>query len=370
MKTVRLGIIGMGNIGLSHAGHFMRGEVPSAELVAVSNVSRARREEILAKLPKALKVFPGGEELIASGCCDAVIIAAPHYGHEALTCAALEAGLHVLCEKPAGVYTRQARNMNAAADRHAHLTFAMMFNQRTNPLYRAIYDFIAAGKLGELKRVNWIITNWYRPQVYYDCVAWRGTWASDGGGVLMNQSPHQLDLLQWFCGMPVRVRAFCHEGKFHAIEVEDDVTAYLEYENGATGVFITSTGDAPGTNRLEITGTKATLICEKNQLTVRELDTEERVLCAVATEAFMQPTYREYTIVPEGENEQCLGVIKAFIGNILQGTPLIADGREGLQSLMLANAMYLSSWTEKTLTLPIDEALFEARLNLRREGNV
>jgi dehydrogenase len=242
----------------------------------------------------------------------------------------------------------------------------MMFNQRTNCTYRKMHELIHSGAIGDLKRVNWIITDWYRTQFYYDSGAWRATWAGEGGGVLLNQCPHQLDLVQWLVGLPCKVQGFCHEGKWHNIEVEDDVTAYFEYPNGATGVFITTTADAPGTNRLEITGTKATLICQDGKLIMKKLEMDEREWCATCQEGFRAPSYETIEVETDGQNGQHPAVLNAFAAHILRGEPLVADGREGINGLMLSNAIHLSSWMGRPVTLPIDEELFLEKLNERR----
>jgi predicted dehydrogenase len=312
-----------------------------------------------------VKVFDDGLELIKSNRCDAVLIAVPHYQHPTLAIKAFDAGLHVMCEKPAGVYTQQVREMNAIAAKSGR-TFALMFNQRTNCLYRAMHDIVTGGSMGAIKRVSWIITDWYRPQIYYDSGDWRATWAGEGGGVLLNQCPHQLDLLQWICGMPKKVSAYCHNGKWHDIEVEDDVTAYLEYPSGATGTFITSTADAPGTNRFEVTLEMGKLVCENNTLTQFLLAENERVFCKKATGGFDAPACIERVVETDGQNEQHNGVLKAFGEHILRGTPLIADGSEGIFGLTLSNAMHLSSWLEKPVELPLDEYLFLKELDKRR----
>ena len=369
MNTVRIGIIGIGNIGTKHLQTILRGETPELSLAAVADRSPARREWAGKELPEGAAIFHEGSELIASGTCNAVLIATPHYQHPELSISAFEKGLHVMCEKPAGVYTLQVREMNEAADRHPHLSFGMMFNQRTNALYRKMRQMIQDGELGQLKRVNWMITDWYRSQHYYDSGAWRATWVGEGGGVLLNQCPHQLDLLQWLCGMPVRVSAYVHEGKWHDIEVEDDVTAYLEYANGATGVFITTTADAPGTNRLEITGTLGRLVCENNELRFDRLLVDEREFCVVSKEGFVKPPMESSIVKTDGDNPQHKGVLNAFAGNILRGSPLVADGREGLNGLLLSNAMHLSGWLNKPVSLPIDEHLFLEELNKRRAAS-
>lgn len=361
---LRLGIIGAGNIASAHIQNVLDGKCPDIEIVAVADRKESRRQWAAEKLPDA-RIFTEGSDLIAAKCCDAVLIAVPHYQHPTLAIEAFRAGQHVMCEKPAGVYTKAVREMNEAAEKSGKV-FAMMFNQRTNCVYRKMKEMLDAGELGELKRVNWIVTDWYRTQFYYDSGAWRATWAGEGGGVLLNQCPHQLDLLQWLCGLPVRVHSFCHEGKWHDIEVEDDVTAYMEFANGATGVFITTTADAPGTNRLEITGTKGRLICDENGLTYDRLKEDERIWCATCKEGFEKPGCERVEVETDGENPQHAGVLNAFAAHIQTGAPLVADGREGINGLMLSNAIHLSSWLGETVTLPIDEKKFLNLLNERR----
>lgn len=368
MKQVRLGIIGIGGMGSNHARSIVEGKVPEMKLTAVADIKEARRQWAVKELPPDVAVYGEGRELIDSGSCDAVLIATPHYQHPELAIYSLERGLHVLTEKPAGVYTKQVREMNEAAER-SDKVFAIMLNQRTNCVYRKMHEMISGGELGQLKRVNWIITDWYRTQSYYDAADWKATWDGEGGGVLLNQCPHQLDLIQWLCGMPVRVRAFCHEAKWHDIEVEDDVTAYLEYENGATGVFVTTTADAPGTNRLEITLEMGKLVCEGGKLLLYRLDENERVFCKTSKEGFAQPHCTLEEVETDGENEQHVGVMKAFAGRILHGTPLVAEGTEGIRGLTLSNAMHLSSWLDQMVEIPFDEELFLQELNKKRAGS-
>ena len=364
MEQVRLGIIGIGGMGSQHVMSIMSGKVPEIKLVAVADTRPARLEWARENYPD-LQCFPEGHDLIDAGCCDAVLIATPHYLHPVFVIYALEHGLHALSEKPAGVYTKQVREMNEVA-RKSDKVFAIMFNQRTNCVYRKLHEMIESGELGAMKRVNWIITDWYRTQAYYDAAGWKATWDGEGGGVLLNQCPHQLDLLQWLCGMPTKVRAFCHEAKWHDIEVEDDVTAYLEFENGATGVFVTTTGDAPGTNRLELTFEMGKIICENNQIIFDKLAVNEREFCRTCQEGFKKPDATRIEVETDGLNEQHVGVLKAFAARILHGTPLIAEGVEGIRGLTLSNAMFLSSWLDKTVEIPFDEDLFLEELNRRR----
>lgn len=365
MKKVKIGIIGIGNMGSSHCNTIINNQVPDMELAAVADVKEAKRNWAKENLPESVAVFEDGDALIEAGLCDAVIVATPHYEHPRLVIKALEHGLHALSEKPAGVYTKQVREMNEAAAK-SNLVFAMMFNQRTNHVYRKMHELVHSKTLGAIKRVNWIITDWYRTQAYYNSGEWRATWEGEGGGVLLNQCPHNLDLLQWICGMPSSVQAFCHNGKWHDIEVEDDVTAYLEYPSGATGVFVTTTGDAPGTNRFEITLEKGKLVCESDKLTLYQLDVSEREYCFTATEGFKAPEGQYVTLETDGKNPQHSGVLNAFAGKILYGTPLVAEGAEGINGLTLSNAMHLSSWLGKPVKLPFDEDLFLTELNKRR----
>lgn len=365
MDRVRVGIIGIGNMGSGHSTRIANGEVPDMTLAAVADLKASRREWARENLPEGTRIFESAEELLEYDGIDAVIVSTPHYDHPRLVIQALRNGLHVMCEKPAGVYTKQVREMNEEAMKH-NLVFGMMFNQRTNHIYRKMHELVTGGTYGNIKRVNWIVTDWYRSQAYYDSGDWRATWDGEGGGVLLNQCPHNLDLIQWICGMPSRVQAFCHEGKWHNIEVEDDVTAYLEYPGGATGVFITSTADAPGTNRFEVDLERAKIVCENDRIEVYELDQSEREFCFTTKEGFAKPRGRFAEIVTDGENPQHNGVLAAFAGAILRGTPLVADGREGIHGLTLSNAMHLSSWLGRPVEIPFDEDLFLQELNKRR----
>lgn len=236
MDNVKFGIVGLGNMGQGHILNFIAGGINNASITAVCDIKQDKLDWAKEALGEGVALYDNAEEMFSSADIDAVLIATPHYLHPPMAISALNHNLHILVEKPAGVYTKQVKEMNEAAQK-SEKVFGIMFNQRTNPLYLKTRDLVSSGELGEIKRTIWIITDWYRTQKYYDSGEWRATWAGEGGGVLMNQSPHQLDLWQWICGMPVRVRAFCNIGKFHNIEVEDDVTAYVEYANGASMVL-------------------------------------------------------------------------------------------------------------------------------------
>ena len=371
MKKVRFGIIGVGNMGYSHAKNMLEGHVENGCLSAVCDLKQEKLDKVKElEGAESVKTFTDYREMLASGVCDAIVVAVPHYDHPRLVIDALESGHHVVCEKPAGVYTKQVKEMNAVAARSNKL-FTMMFNQRTNCVYRKMHDMIADGELGDIKRIIWTMTNWYRPQSYYDSGDWRATWKGEGGGVLFNQCPHQLDLIQWIPNLsPVKVRAFCHYGKWHDIEVEDDVTAYMEYANGATGVFITSTADAPGTNRLEILGDKGQLICEyfgkefgpesgkRDKLTFIKNSISEREFNKTCTANFGAPEKEVINVETDGSNPQHVGIFNNFANAILGIEPLFVDGKEGINGVELMDAMQLSGWLKEEVTLPIDDDLY------------
>ena len=369
MRKVKLGVIGAGNMGTQYIKMILDGQTPEVELVAAADRRGERRDWLKANVPETVRIFQEGAELIASGLCQAVMIVVPHYQHPPLAMDAFDHGLHVLCDKPAGVYTKQVREMNEAAARHPELSFGIMFNQRTNCLYRKMHEMIASGEMGRLKRVNWIITDWFRSQYYYDSGAWRATWEGEGGGVLLNQCPHNLDLIQWICGMPSSVTAFLHEGKWHDIEVEDDVLAYLTYPGGATGVFITTTGDEPGTNRFEVSCEMGKLVCENGELTLHRNAQSDIAFSKTSKDGFAPPECAVSSVETDGYSPHHVGVLNAFAANILRGEPLVVRGEEGINGLMLSNAMHLSAWLQKPVDLPLDEDLFLAELNKRRQSS-
>lgn len=361
MDSVRIGVIGLGNMGSRHAKYIANGEIPGAKLAAVCDINPEKLVWVKETFGDSIQVFDNLDAFFENAEIDGVLIANLHYDHPSTAIKAFEKGLHVLCEKPAGVYTKQVSQMNEAASKSGSV-FSMMYNQRTNPLYQKLKELIESGELGEIKRTNWIITDWYRPQSYYDSGGWRATWKGEGGGVLLNQCPHQLDLWQWTCGMPKKVRAFCHTGKYHNIEVEDDVTAYVEYENGATGVFITSTGEAPGTNRFEITGDMGRIVIEDNKMEFLRLRTSERQYNRESKGKFGAPEYWKCEIPVKGEITAHKGITTNWVEAILKGTKLLAPGVEGIKGLQLSNAMYLSAWTDKTVDIPVNEDLFYSML--------
>lgn len=360
MDKVRLGVIGVGNMGSAHIMNYIEGKMPEIEITAVCDLKQDRLDWAKEQLPQ-VKTFLDSTELMESGEVDAILVATPHYDHPRLVIESLEKGLHVMSEKPAGVYTKAVREMNEVASK-SDKKFGIMFNQRTNCLYRKAKEIVASGEYGELRRVTWIITDWYRTQAYYNSGGWRATWSGEGGGVLLNQCPHQLDLWQWICGMPEKITAVCHEGKWHDIEVEDDVMIYAQYPNGATGTFITTTGDYPGTNRLEITLEKAKLICENGKLTLTKLDKGQSEYIVSAEQGFASIEYTTEDVELDGRNVQHPEVMNKFAAAILRNEDMTAKGQEGINGLTISNAAFLSSWLGQTVTLPIDEDLYYEKL--------
>jgi predicted dehydrogenase len=351
-----MGIIGLGNMGKSHAKLIAEGEVPGMVLTAVADRNPDSMNEWTD-----ITHFDDGSALIQSGEVDAVLICTPHYSHTTLGIEALQAGLHVLVEKPISVHKADCQRLIDAWT-NPKLIFAAMFNQRTNPEYRKLRELIKTDELGEIQRINWVVTTWYRTEHYYRTGDWRATWGGEGGGVLLNQCPHNLDLLQWLFGMPVKVTANCQFGRFHNIEVEDAVTALMEFENGATGVFVTTTGEAPGTNRLEVAADRGKVVIEDGKLHFTRTESLVSEHCKNATEGFSRPSVWEIEVPITEKGEQHLGIIKNFANAILHDEPLLAPASEGIHSVELANAMLYSAFKNEAVHLPLDGATYEAVL--------
>ena len=358
MNTLRLGIIGMGNVGRFHAGYIRNGKMSRCVLTSICSSQRSN----LAAAP-GVKLFENPMQLIQSGAVDAVLIATPHPDHPAAGIAAFEAGLHVMSEKPIAAHKADAERFLAAHEQRSGCVFAVMLQFRAQPHYHTMRQLIQTGRLGKIVRVSWINTDWFRPEAYYASNAWRATWRGEGGGVLINQSLHNLDMLQWLVGMPSKVTGFCKFGRFHDIEVEDDVTAYFEWSNGATGTFVSSTGEAPGSNRLEISGTLGRLLLEKDRLifTQNERDMEE--FARAESDPFRKLGAHDAEIVLERVENPHAVLLQNFVNAILDGEELIAPGAEGLHSLELANAIVLSSLQGRTIELPFTGAIWEKKLN-------
>jgi len=353
-------VVGLGNMGSAHAACIAAGEVEGMTLTAVCDVQKKRVDAFLQAHPN-VKGYEDYTALLCEKAADAVILAVPHPMHADMAVSALEKGFHVLLEKPVDVSVSKAEKLNAAAAKSDRV-FGIMFNQRTNPLFGKAREIVKSGALGELKRTSWTVTNWYRTQYYYDSGAWRATWAGEGGGVLLNQAPHQLDLWQWICGMPVSVAAYCPVAKYHRIEVEDEATIFVRYKNGATGTFITSTGESPGTNRLEIAGTLGKLVLEDGKLKWWRLREDERTVCQKKQQNFVKIPFDYEELLQTEKESGHKGILQNFADAVSVGAPLLAPGTDGIFELTLSNAAYLSAWEGKEVALPFDPAAFDEKL--------
>ena len=360
MDKVRIGIIGMGNMGRFHANDLLDGKVPRGVLAAVGSTSPHKLEEYKEK---GVQIFGSGEEMIASGAIDALLIATPHYQHTSLGVAALEAGLHIMVEKPISAHKADAERLIAAAAARPDQVFGAMFQLRVEPRYQKIRELVQGGELGDLVRVLWIMTDWFRSEAYFQSGGWRAPWKGEGGGVLLNQCLHQLDAMQWITGMPSQVRSHVGIGKWHDIEVEDDVTCYMEFANGASGAFITSSGETPGSNRFEIAGTKGRLILENDTLTLTRNEVPSDEWCKTSKIGFQKPETTVEEIPIPGADAAHATLMTNFVNAILDGEALIAPGVEGLGSVELANVMVYSGLLNESVDLPMDGEAWEAKLN-------
>lgn len=359
MDKVRVGLVGVGTMGVTHLKNFLAGKIKNAEVTAACDIVPEKLNWVKENFSEKVKLFTNYIDMFKSGEIDGVLIVTPHYLHPEIAIKAFEHGLHVLVEKPAGVYTKQVRQMNQAAEKSGKV-FGIMYNMRTSPIFKKVRQLICDGEIGEIRRVNWIVTYWYRSQSYYDSGSWRATWEGEGGGVLLNQCPHQLDLWQWMLGgkMPKRVRGFCAYGKMHDIEVEDDVTAYCEYENGATAVFIASTYETPGTNRLEISGDRGKIVVEENKIIFYRNEIGERQFNETFKGGFGKPNCWKCEIPINETATSHSGIVENWADGILKGNPLLAPGIDGIKGLEISNAIHLSSWLDDWVTLPVDEDLY------------
>lgn len=370
MKKLKIGILGFGNMGSGHAENIMTGKTHKIELTAICDISDERRKAAREKYPD-IAVFNSAKDMYGSGLLEAVIIAVPHYDHPKYVMLALKNNLHVMCEKPAGVYTKQVLEMNEAAKK-SDKKFALMFNQRTNPNFKKIKEMIKSGQLGHIKKAIWIVTDWYRADAYHRSGTWRGTWKGEGGGTIMNQNPHNLDLWQWLFGMPDKVTAFCYYGKYHDLECDDDVTAYFEYENGMTGIYTTSTAEAPGTNRLEISCDMGKIVLENDKLEFYRNEISEREFNKTATGFGVPDCWKSILTKPLANPvSQHSVALDNFADAIFENAPLITNGCEGINEITLANSIYMSDWLgHKTIeTKNFDHEKYYEMLNDKIENS-
>jgi len=356
-ENVRLGIVGLGNMGKAHLANIRSGTVPGLRVTAL-----CASVGTLPNLIEGEHAFTDVNAMIHSGHIDAILICTPHFSHTTIGIEALKAGLHVLVEKPISVHKADCERL-IAAHTNKKQVFAAMFNMRTNATFKKVKDLIDSGELGAIRRVHWEVTNWFRTNYYYATGGWRGTWKGEGGGVLMNQCPHNLDLFQWMFGMPQRIRGFCQFGRFHQVEVEDDVTAVLQYDSGLSATFVTSTGEAPGCNRLEISGEQGRLtVTDGTKIHFQRNRTQMSKFCMEAEAAFAMPESWHMDIPVDNSGGQHVEILQNFTNAILKDEKLLSPAEEGIRSVELANAILLSTWQDKTIELPMSSADYEGLL--------
>ena len=384
MKEIRLGIVGMGVQGSLYANILTDTPIPymppikkpnGCVLTAVS--SRSEQAKEFASHLSGVTYFSDWKEMIDSGLCDAIVITVPHFLHHDVTIYALEAGLHVLCEKPADVRASDVKKMlSAQKNASKPLVLATLFNQRTNPIFRRLKEYISSGEFGQMRRVNWICNNWWRPDSYYQSNAWRGTWNGEGGGITVNQIPHQLDLLNMLCGVPSSVYSINRYGCHRDIAVENDVTISLEYPNGATGVFIACTHDPLGTDRLELSFDKAKIVVENsNRAKVyrfHQSEQEWNESLSMRDLMMMRQNPDNLYSVEELDFQPTYGteyveIFENFINNILNEEPLFATMEDGLNEVQLANSIQLSGWTKQPVDNPSSETAYNDLLTQMME---
>lgn len=375
-RRVRLAVLGLGSMGRRHLDVAL-GE-STIEITAVCD----QHGELARKTAEPIGAMPfdSAEALLDSGACDALLVATPHVRHVVFAAPALKRGLHVLIEKPVAISVEGGRRLNAAYKEarktHGNLVFSGMFQQRLMPLWRRLKEVIDAGTLGRISRVTWVVTDWFRTNRYYSTAGWRGTWSGEGGGVLMNQAPHNLDLLLWLTSLkPHRVTAVVGQGKHHPIETEDEVSATIEFhpENNAPpaiGHFITSTGEAPGVNRLEIVGDLGSVVAEAGTLHVRTLLQPTGEAIAIGEPRTRTVPFDEETLTVDDRTSTTFTdqvpyrrlVLADFAAAILEQREPAVPGVEGLASLELANAMLLSGFTNRRIELPVDTEEYQSFL--------
>jgi predicted dehydrogenase len=355
-KEVQLGIIGIGGMGKTHVRNVLEGRVKRCRLAAIADIAPAAMEGF-----EGPEKFTDPEALIRSGKVDAVVIATPHYFHTTLGITALNQGLHVATEKPFSVHKRDAERLLAARTEKSKL-LATLFLYRGLPVWKKMKALLEAGAFGKVHRIFWTVTDQFRPDAYFAGAAWRGSWKTEGGGVMTNQCPHDLDLAQWLFGMPSKVRGFCGLGKRHAIQVDDEVTAYFEYPSGATGVFVYGTGEAPGTNRLEVAAEMGRVVVERGRIHFTRNEVSSTEFARLSADAYAPPPVWEVSIPTPGPGGSHAETIQNFVDAILDGTPLMVPGDEAIRAVELANAILYSSLKNQTVELPLDSEVFEREL--------
>jgi predicted dehydrogenase len=359
MQPLRIGLVGLGTMGRGHLSK--ETALPEVQIVGVADVDPAAVQS--ASQTYGLPGYSSYQELIENGNCEAILIATPHPFHAPIAQYAARHGLHILSEKPIAVTVAEADAMLDAAKK-AGVLLGVMFQTRTEPWFKATHDLLASGVIGPIYRSVIVASHWYRTQAYYDSGSWRGTWTGEGGGVLMNQSPHSLDMFIWLGGKPTRVLARTST-RFHRIEVEDTAEALIDYGGDHTGYLYTSTAEWPGDDRYEFSGERGKLVV--NGRSVRLYRATERVQDTIDHLAVWgKPTGAWEEIPVEGEPPGHAAVVVQFARAVRLGEPLVATGEDGVNSLELGNAIMLSGDLNQAVDLPLNRNAYDRFLERKR----
>ena len=359
-RTVRFAVVGFGSIGRTHFRTISGTAVPDGLVTAL--VTRQSDG-----LPDGIEVFRDVDTLLDAGVADVVVVATPTMDHEETSRKVLTTGCHLVVEKPMAMTVLGARRIIDA--RPSEAVAAVMLNQRYHGTYRRIREIVKGGLLGRIHRFSWIMTAWYRPNAYFAVSSWRGTWPGEGGGALLNQGIHNLDILQWILGLPASVYARAGFGKFHSIDVEDEVTALFEYDDGLSGVLVVSTGEAPGTNRFEIVGDRGTLVFEADTIRLAMTDRNVSEHRATSRDLFESPNFTEQREVPAATANQHAEVFNDVVGAVSEGRPVATPLEDGVASIELANAILVSAWEDRRVDLPVDAVAYHEALERRIEAS-
>ncbi|MCL2629985.1 MAG: Gfo/Idh/MocA family oxidoreductase [Firmicutes bacterium] len=366
-------VIGIGRMGKRHANNIYAGRAKGFTLTAVADISQEKINKFCKK-HKGVKGFLDYKEMLENCKPDAVLIATPHYSHTEIANFFINAGVAVLIEKPLAVTAKDAESLISTINSNPNVPVAIMYNQRTNPIYNRIRTDILNERLGDIKRISLTITNWYRADAYYRHDSWRGTWTGEGGGILINQCVHQLDILTWIFGEAVAVEAHIATVNRN-ITAENDAVAIIEFKNGVFCSFVASGHELKGVNRLEIAGSKGNVCASEFSM--------KRTLFARAEDIHNKRTNFGYGAVIATKTKkfryglglikylafgQQLNIIQNFAKHLTSGEKLIAPAKEGLSALNIINGIYASSWTGKKITFPMDNEQYEKLLSERRQN--
>lgn len=359
-KTIKFGVIGIGGMGANHANLLLNNRIKNASLSAICDTN----EFFLKNFPD-IPCYTNASEIFNKKIIDVAIISTPHGSHISLGKQALENHIDVIIEKPLAVTTRQCKDFINFAKK-CTAKFGIMLNQRTNPAFIKLKEMINKGELGKIHRYQWTITDWFRTNYYYNISDWRATWRGEGGGVLMNQSIHQLDLCQWLFGMPDSLYTDMRLGHFHDIEVEDDVTSIMKYKDGLKGIFTTTTGESPGVNRLEIASDYGLVVFENNMINWKKVTDSTTNFIKNSNTLFDMPVVETFNFEFPNEEDEHIEhsrIIQNFTNFLLGQEELYVPGDQGLNSVELINAMILSGLEEKEIKLPLNEKIYENKIN-------